>query len=356
MWRSAFFLLLAQPGFGQTVTDDPAQALIRAEAQLAAAGTGRERVAALTSLVQAYEAGLAAIRADLRDVSASEAALTESLQEDRQALVHLIAGLQRIGRTPQPVLNDHPEGRVAAARAGGVLADLAPALTSSTTDLRRALAQLDALRQEQKVALQQLQSGLEAAQSARATLGIAISERGTLPVRFDEDPVQMAVLMASVQTLDAFAAGLREGLPDATLTLPAARDLPLPVIGQVLPDAQQDRPGITISTGPQAIVTTPVDATILFQGPLLDYGKVIILEPSKDVLFILTGMGSMVGQIGQVMPAGAAVGFMSGDPLANDSKLMENTVFEAKETAQTLYLEVREGQSPVDPARWFALE
>jgi hypothetical protein len=46
----------------------------------------------------------------------------------------------------------------------------------------------------------------------------------------------------------------------------------------------------------RALVTTPVAATLLFRGPLLRYGNVVIIEPA-DVLFVLaSGLADVFGE------------------------------------------------------------
>ena len=49
-------------------------------------------------------------------------------------------------------------------------------------------------------------------------------------------------------------------------------------------------------------------------------------------------------------------GFVVGANRPSDTELTTNTAAGAGNDAQALYLEVREGQTLVDPASWFALE
>jgi len=209
-----------------------------------------------------------------------------------------------------------------------------------------------------------LRTGLKGAQDARTALSAAISDRTDLPRRFNEDPTQIAVLIASAETLDAFATGLTTTSETDAAPLPtiAKGDLPLPVQGQLIRKfGAQDaagvtRPGVIIAARDNALVTTPVPVTVLFTGLLLDYGNVAILEPQQDVLFVIAGLEETYGNPGEVLSAGAAVGLMGSDLPTGDVILTESALFGGGQATQTLYLEVREGQSPVDPATWFALE
>ncbi len=143
-------------------------------------------------------------------------------------------------------------------------------------------------------------------------------------------------------------------------------DLPLPVQGQLLREfnvadaAGITRPGVILAARPRAMVTSPVTATILFRGPLLDYGNVVILEPAADVLFVIAGLAEVYGEAGQVIPTGSPIGLLGGEQPAVDEILNQTnanpTTITGAGQSETLYLEVREGQSPVNPATWFALE
>ncbi len=359
MRLAALIICLALPVQAQSPEAAAGAAMERltaAQTQLTTAQTRRDRVQALTETVQSYEDGLAALRDGLRQVAASETALLAEITENRAALETILGTLQRIGRTPIPVVQDHPDGALSAARAGGIVADLTPALQTQVTDLRTQLTALTQLRDLRATATQTLNDGLQEAQTARAALGQAISERTDLPQRFEQDPLQVALLQASTETLDAFASGLAGTLPANQTELVASGDLDLPADGYVLPDDGQGRPGVWIATAPQALVKTPVAATLLYQGPLLDDGHVVILEPAADVLFIITGMDQTFGTAGQILPAGTPIGLMGGDLMENDGKVSQNNAFEGGQRQQSLYLEVREGQSPTNPDAWFALE
>lgn len=353
---AALLICLAGPVAAQQEAADAASQLQAANAQLQSAKSGRDQIKALTETVQAYEAGLVAMRDGLRQISQREAAITEDLSERREELAQLLGALTTIGKTPRPVLLSHPQGAQNAARAGMLVADMTPALQGKVDALTAQLNTVQQLRSSREAAALTLNEGLQGAQAARAALGQAISDRTTLPTRFDLDPVQTALLIASAQTLGDFADDLTQQTPGPESTLTASGNLPLPVAGIVLPDDGQDRPGVQIGAPARALVITPVTATLLFQGPLLDYGTVVILEPAADVLFVFAGLAEVFGKPGEILSAGAPIGLLGGTPARVDGILTENDDPNAGNTQQTLYLEVREGQSAVNPDAWFALE
>jgi septal ring factor EnvC (AmiA/AmiB activator) len=365
----AALLVLAGAAVAQ---EDPATAAAAAKSRLDAAAQSltqadgaRDRVAALTETVRAYEDGLVAMRDSQRRAAIRATSITAELDAKSASISQLLGVLESMGRAPAPLLLLHPSGPIGTARSGMIAAEVTPALQAEADNLRARLEELAVLRSLQESAATTLAEGLQGAQDARAALSHAISERTDLPLRFEEDPVQTALLIASTETLGAFATGLAETFPQngANTDVPTdKRGFALPVQGPIVrrynaPDAAGiARPGIIIAARPRSLITTPITATVLFRGPLLDYGNVIILEPAADVMFIFAGLAEVYGEPGQVLPAGSPLGLMGGEQPSSDGNLKQSTGNDGNAASETLYLEVREGQSPVDPATWFALD
>lgn len=352
-------------------TPDPAENARAAAERLSRAGRmlddaqgARNRVKALSETVRAYEDGLEAMREGLRRAAIREETLTRELQSRKDDVGRLLGVLMAMGDTPAPVLLLHPSGPVGTARSGMILTEVTPALNARATELRDRLNEVAILRGLQETAADTLAKGLQGAQKARTTLSQAVADRTDLPRRFTEDSVKTALLIASTETLEGFASGLSEiAVDEAPGSLPGITDrkgtLPLPVQGRILRRAgEQDaagiaRPGIVMATRPRALVTTPAPATIRYRGPLLDYGNVIILEPQAGILLVLAGLDVVYGKTGQVFPGGSPVGLMGGTAPEADLVSSGFSQETGAERSETLYIEVREDNSPVDPAQWF---
>lgn len=337
--------------------------LEEAAVQLEQAGGARDRVQALTQTIQAFETGLAAMRTGLRQAAIREAQLSARLAARDGEVGQLLAVLQTIGTdTPKALL--HPDGPTGTARAGLLLAELTPALNQRADQLRRDLEDVQTLRSLQTNAEARLRSSLTAVQSARTTLNQAMAERTDLPKRFTEDPVSTAILIASTETLGGFASGLSQIVTgeDINVSVPVAIEgqigaLPLPVQSIVLRGMNEadaagvTRPGLLLATRPRAIVTSPTAATIRYQGPLMDFGNVMILEPRADTLFVLAGLETVYGEIGQVIAAGTPIGLMGGVDAGAELSTDGDDTGAAR--SETLYVEVRQDNVPQDPASWF---
>ncbi len=370
MIRTGLILLLIWPlaVFAQSQAELEARAAAKeleaASTLLDQADGARDRVRALTETIQAFEKGLGAMRAGLRQVTINEAQLSQKLQARDGEVAQLLGVLQNIGGTPSPVAFLHPDGPTGTARAGMLLAELTPALNSRADALRHDLQDLQTLRALQADAADRLQQGLTELQAARTALNQAMANRTDLPLRFTEDPVRTAILIASTETLDGFASGLSEIVTDEIEPAPINLDgkigeLELPVQGLVLRGAGEadaagvKRPGIIIATRPRAIVTSPTAATIRYTGPLLDLGEVIILEPQANTLFVLAGLDVVYGTAGQVIASGTPIGLMGGATEENGTATSPRREGTGTDRTETLYMEVRQDNSPQDPSDWF---
>jgi septal ring factor EnvC (AmiA/AmiB activator) len=376
MMRALLLLvLMALPGAARA--EDVAAATARAAADLQAAVLAmeeaqgaRDRVAALTLTIRAYEDGLEALREALRRATIREAAMQLQFDAERERVGQLIGALSAMDADAGPLLLLHPAGALATARSGMLLAELTPALQAEVEARRAALEEARDLRALQIAAAGTLAAGLTAAQEARTALSQAMSDRTDLPRRFTEDPEALRGLLESADTLDAMAAGLLAGGGEdaaSPAAAPLQAPLPWPVRGTILrrpgeaDAAGVRRPGVVLATRPRALVTAPAAATIRYRGPLLDYGNVMILEPGGGYLLILAGLETVYGEVGEIVAAGGPVGLMGGSP-AGSSDFMESGPAVSGAGAGsgggsgggTLYLEVRQGAEPVDPTGWFA--
>ncbi len=343
---------------------DAARMLEQASVALTEAEGARDRVRALTETIQAFEAGLAAMRDGLRKAATREAQLTAELRAREKDISQLLGVLQTIETTAPPVLMLHPSGPLGAARTGMMLSEVTPGLNARAQALASDLQEVQTLRQLQQSAADTLSEGLTGVQQARTSLSAAIAERTDLPQRFVEDPVRTAILISSTETLDGFASGLAEitegevAATNADVTSSKGQ-IPLPVQGVLLHGAGDTdaagvtRPGIVLGTRPRSLVTSPTAATIRYRGPLLDLGNVVILEPQQELLFVLSGLQEVYGETGQVIPEGTPVGLMPGESPEIGAILSTSGDGTGTDRSETLYIEVREGNAPVDPETWF---
>lgn len=353
------WLLLALPAGAQDVAQEAAVRLQAAASRLEQAQGGDARIRALTDAVEAYDAGLSALREGLRQISQRQAALEADLTTREDRISRLIGVLTGIEGTPRPLLLMHPAGPAGTARAAMLLGEATPALEAEAAQLRGDLERLAELRSLEEQAAASLEQGLGAVQSAREALSVAISDRTDLPPRFAVGGDALGDMRQRATTLAAFAESLADlpGPPVGNTSGP----LPLPVRGTVLRGFGQEdaagiaRPGIILATSPQAPVLAPTRATVRHVGPLLDYGLVIVLEPRAGVLIVLAGLELAYVDRADIVAPGTPLGLMGDIAPQTAQNDTEGAASGGTFATDTLYVEVREGGAPVDPGSWFDL-
>ncbi len=354
-------LLLGVPAMAEgpaAKTAEQAAAGLRAAiGDLQSAKGSKDRIAALTDTIRAYEVALSFMREALRGAAVRQAAIAAGFDARRAEIGQLLGVMSTMERAPAPLLLLHPSGPLGTARSGMVLSAVAPALQGEAEKLRAELTEMRNIRALEQETLDMLTRGLTAVQEARTALAQAVQDRTELPRRYLDDPEELKQLVENADTLDAFAEGLSQLESDISAPrgdfAAAAGTLPLPVFGRLLRKAGEadaagiTRPGLLVATEPAALVTTPWDATIRYRGPLLDYENVMILEPARGYLLVLAGMASVFGDTGDVLTAGAPVGLMGGGATnAEEGGGAGRT--------ETLYIEVRQNGATIDPGPWFA--
>lgn len=330
-----------------------------AVAALDPAQPAEERVAALADAMAAYESALGSLRGPVFDAEDRERRLTLDLLERRQEIARLLAALQTLSRTPRPAQALHPQGPLAAARAATMLAAMTPALQAEAQVLADQLAAIEEARRLRAQGLEDIAAGLAELGAARGALLAALERQEGEP----DSPGAMipATLARDAETLSALAdrlADLGGAAPAPAEAAPLA--LRRPVAGRVLRGFQETdaagvrRPGLLVEAPPLSLVTAPADARVRYAGPFLDYGYVVVLEPRADVLIVLAGLASLETGAGAVVREGALLGLLGGRDLEAQEYLMLGQGDGGDTPAETLYIEVRHGQGPVDPAPWFA--
>ena len=106
--------------------------------------------------------------------------------------------------------------------------------------------------------------------------------------------------------------------------------------------------GLSVVTRAQAAVMAPADGTVLYAGTYLNYGQIVILDVGQDHTILLAGLEAIEAKIGQFVRMGDRLGTMG-------SRTIGRTVAtSAGASNPTLYIELRDKTSPIDPTGWWA--
>ena len=355
-------LLAYETIFSQTqiIIDD----LNRARTKLSSAGSYRNRIKALSNLIQKTENSLSDLRSKYRFIQLKTGKLNKDLIFQKEKISKLAGALLVVGQEPLQSKLLHPEGALNTARSSIILSDILEGVRTEAEGLNRDLENLQLLKNLSQRAEKEMQLSLEIIQTARASLVKAASDRTDLPQRFIDDPEKISSLSKSSKSLGEFAVALNSLertliIPNEPILKKNKGGLALPAEGVVTRKFNEAdaagivRPGIIIRTKEYAFVTSPVAATVRYAGPLSDYGMVSILEPSEGILFIFAGLNQVFGEPGQILPEASLVGLMGGEDKNIETFTTEKELNSGR-LSQSLYIEVRRNDEPQNPFDWFA--
>lgn len=345
--------------------------------------------------VKAAEVDVGAMEDRLGELIVAELEVRGRLEGAGDTISGVLAALERISRNPPPALIVDPTDALGSARSAILISAIVPQLQDKAdaliADLGR-LAEIKAAALEEEARLRANFQILEEEQLRVATLIIARKQnenRVSSELAVEEAEAEalaaqalnlkqlideltkraQAVAVAAAATATANAGGTAPTLDAETIRLALANTdrgepavpfaqargfLALPSSGvNVIEYGAGDgfggiSQGLSIVTRAEATVVAPADAWVLYRGPYLNYGQIVILNAGQDFTILLAGLAEVSVDIGQFVLMGEPVGNMG-------SRTIGQTVSTgAGDSRPTLYIEMRRNNEPVDPTGWWA--
>ncbi|WEK04338.1 MAG: peptidoglycan DD-metalloendopeptidase family protein [Candidatus Devosia phytovorans] len=305
-------------------------------------------------------------------------------------VANVMAALQRISLNPPPALIVDPDDALGSARSAMLIAAIVPQLQAKaeavTADLK-ALTDIKTQALEEEATLKANYEVLEEEQLRIATL-IAARRQG-IDQRNDQletEEAEAVALASRATTLQELISSLsrratavntpaptpdpdaptmteteiRTALANAARTEPAVPfgairgHLTMPSNGVNVADYGTSdgfgglTHGISVVTRAEAQVVAPADGWVLYKGPYLNYGQIIILNTGQNYTALLAGLDAVSVDIGQFVQMGMPLGTMG-------SRTIGRSVTTNAGAAQpTLYIELRQNNEPIDPTGWWA--
>jgi septal ring factor EnvC (AmiA/AmiB activator) len=325
----------------------------------------------------------------LQMLTTSEAAIRRSLDARRGVIVEILAALQRMGRRPLPAVLVQPKDMLVAVRTAMLLGAVVPDLRGETealaTDLgelvrlkqaiaadshalkgevadltgeQERLAALTAARQEQ---LAQAQQGITSERERAAELAAQARSLRELIERMEREIAaaqrKAAESKRAPETRERFAAAAFRDPARLAPKIPfsEARGLvPLPVGGDVVrafgaPDGYGGTTrGISITTRPKAVVSSPADGWVVFAGPFRSFGRLLIINAGSGYYLLLAGMDHISVEVGQFVLAGEPVATMG------EASSVSPAAGAIETNDPVLYVEFRKDGGSIDPGPWWA--
>ena len=332
-------------------------------AEIDAMGNDRARLnaelIAAAQRVKLAEIEVGDIEERLFSLRAEEAVITARLDDEDRGIAGLIAALQRIGRNPPPALIVNPADALGSARAAVLLSAVLPQLRQKADQVLTDLRALEQVKQAAQGEEAELRANLSTLGEERLRIATLIEARKRGVVRAGEalqaEQARAEELAARASSLDQLISAMEaqiEAVSDAAAAARAADEtaispppgagddpirlafanaerrepavpfqaarghLVLPVSGvRVLDFGAADgfggtSQGVSIVTRAEAQVVAPADGWVVYRGPFLNYGQIVILNAGLGYNILLAGLDSSAVELGQFVLMGEPLGQM----------------------------------------------
>jgi septal ring factor EnvC (AmiA/AmiB activator) len=334
-----------------------------------------------------------AISARLEPLKEQQTIVRQSLLERRDVLAEVLGALERMGLNPPPAILVSPDDALDSVRSAILLGAVVPELRSETQSLLAKLTELARLGDEIEGERKRLSSTIQEQVTERQRLAMLQDEKRRLQdensSEIEQERKRSSDLAKKAKSLkDLIASVEREARRKAEVEERARREeerqrqkeealaaMPIPdsnsLLGAIpftslkgkviLPAAGRISQkfgsrngngsvmlGDTVATQSGAIVTAPVDGSVLYAGPFRSYGQLLILDAGDGYHIVLAGLGRIAVMQGQAVLSGEPVGSMS------ESKVVSASSDLPDGTDPELYIEFRKDGKSIDPSPWWA--
>ena len=342
--------------------------------------------------VKLAEIEVADVEERLSGLIVSELEVRSHLDGSNAEMANVLAALQRISLNPPPALIVDPDDALGSARSAILISAIVPQLRAKADAVTADLKQLTEIKQaalDEQATLMANYSVLEEEQLRIATL-IAARKQGvevmTSQLQAEEqEAIALAARATSLKELIdtlgermtsvSTAAAASNSEADGVAMTPQAIQVALANTARTEPAVPFEQAkgyltlpsngvnvvefgagdgyggisqGISVVTRAQAQVVAPADGWVLYKGPYLNYGQIIILNTGHNYTALLAGLETVSVDIGQFILMGEPLGTMG-------SRTIGRTVTTSAGNSQpTLYIELRHDNEPIDPTGWWA--
>lgn len=275
------------------------------------------------------------------------------IDENRDEIDALLHSLIRLSRTPPEAVVAMPGELRHTLQAAQLMTQLTGQLQSKTLALSKTLKRLksDELNlAETRANVQQQQSQLRASQKALQTK--LVKQKAVYQKRnkesFAKKAKQASIAKRTSKDVKQLVTKLekKKAKPTVSKGLPFSKQrgrLKLPVAGSITKrfgqkeGVDQTSHGYRLASASGSTVVSPASGEVMYTGPFLDYGNIVILRFDNGYHLLLAGLENINCSVGQKMRTGQPVGRLKG---SNNAKA-------------DLYMELRKNGKPIDPSPWF---
>jgi murein hydrolase activator len=369
------------------------------KAEIAAMKDDRDKqnaaLIAAIARVKTAEADVTTVEDKLGDLIVQELDTRGRLDGANASISNVLAALERISQNPPPALIVDPSDALGSARGAMLISAVLPQLrakadaviadlkqletirTSAESEAQNLKANYDVLQEEQLriatliAAQRQTEDSASAALTAQQQAASAMVDRASQLTKtiagLGKQADAIAAAAHATDTANAGGKAVKLGTDTVALALanpgrqspavPFAQAkgyLDFPVEGvNVANFGDGDgfggiSEGLSVVTRAAAPVLAPADGWILFEGTYLNYGQIVILDGGQDYSILLAGLATIDVKTGQFVRMGDKLGSMGSRTIGRTAAAS------AGADRPTLYIEMRNKTSPIDPGGWWA--
>lgn len=366
---------------------------LRAEIDAMEGDRARQSAALIASAqrVKSAETEVAAVEEKLAVLLNEEHQIRGRLNGADEKVSQLLTALQRISKSPPPALIVDPDDALGSARGAMLLTSVLPQLRTRASSVADDLNRLVTVRQSvegEKNALRDNLSTLLEEQLRTATL-IEARKRGAQRITADlageEEEArtlaeQAQSLTELIDELSKKITSVAKATNDAEQSAAPGRDRA--TILAALANTERKEPaipfadargyltqpatgvvvtaygandgfggisrGISMVTRQSAQIVAPADGWVMYKGPYLNYGQIVIINPGYGYSILLAGLENTNVELGQFVIMGEPIGTMGSRTIGRA------VTTNAGVSRPTLYIELRDKDRPLNPDSWWA--
>lgn len=350
---------------------------------------------AAVARVKAAQTDIAALQDHIGDLIVQELDTRGRLDGANASISNVLAALERISQSPPPALIVDPSDALGSARSALLISAILPQLKAKADEVVADLRKLDQIRDQATAQSATLQANFQVleeeqlriatliqaqkqnedtANAALAAEQQAASDMADQAAALKQTIADLGKQAAAVATAASATAAANAGshapkLGGDTVQLALANPerhapavpfaqakgyLNFPVQGVNVDNFGDDdglggtSEGLSVITTAAAPVLAPADGWVLYQGAYLNYGQIVILDAGQDYSILLAGLAAIDVKTGQFVRMGEKLGSMGSRTIG------PTAATSAGAERPTLYIEMRNKNTPIDPAGWWA--
>ena len=344
--------------------------------------------------VKLAEIEVADVEERLSTLIVNELEVRGRLDGSNAEIANVLAALERITLNPPPALIVDPDDALGSARSAMLIAAIVPQLRAKADAVTADLTTLTDIKTQALAEEATLKANYAVLEEERLRIAtLIVARRQGIDMRSEElaaeeaEAVALAARATSLQELIGGLSARATSVSAASAAADAAVDPDAPVLTQeqvelAFANTARTDPaipfgaakgyltmpangvnvldygagdgfggishGISVVTRAEAQVVAPADGWVLYKGPYLNYGQIVILNTGQNYTALLAGLETVTVDIGQFVQMGMPLGTMG-------SRTIGRSVTTNAGAAQpTLYIELRQNNEPLDPTGWWA--